>query len=158
MKKINLVVIISFVLLIIDQLVKSIVISTGVNKVIIKNFLSFIYTENNGVAFSFLSGNRFLIIITTIFLVLALFYIFYKEFLLKNKTVYKIITFSFLFGGVFGNFIDRIVRGVVIDFISLKIFNWNFAIFNLADLFITIGVILLIILTIKDDSNKKNEL
>ena len=52
MKKINLVVIISFVLLIIDQLVKSIVISTGVNKVIIKNFLSFINTENDGDSFS----------------------------------------------------------------------------------------------------------
>lgn len=55
------------------------------------------------------------------------------------------ISYIFLTGGIIGNLIDRIIYGYVVDYLRFIIFGYNFPIFNLADICITIGVILLII-------------
>lgn len=55
------------------------------------------------------------------------------------------ISYIFLTGGIIGNLIDRIIYGYVVDYLRFIIFDYNFPIFNLADICITIGVILLII-------------
>ena len=55
------------------------------------------------------------------------------------------IGYGLILGGAIGNFIDRIVYGYVIDFIDIDIFGWNYPIFNLADMFIVVGVILVMI-------------
>jgi len=71
-----------------------------------------------------------------------------------NQDKLNKIAFSLVIGGSIGNLIDRIVRGYVVDFIDFKIFGYNFPIFNLADTFITIGVIILIIIAFrKEDTN-----
>ena len=57
----------------------------------------------------------------------------------------EIFSYSLLIGGIIGNLIDRIVRGYVIDFISIKLGNYNFPIFNVADILIVIGVFLLLL-------------
>ena len=48
-------------------------------------------------------------------------------------------------GGIFGNLIDRIIHHAVIDYLSFKIFSYEFPVFNIADICITVGVILLIL-------------
>ena len=67
----------------------------------------------------------------------------------NNKWI--LITYLLILGGAIGNLIDRIFRGYVVDFISFTLFKKEMAIFNLADTFITIGVIILIILLFKKE-------
>ena len=148
MKK-NIFIITSFSLLF-DQISKYIVSYYEFNFSIIHNFLSFIYTENKGIAFSMLSGKKILIIASSIALLFILFKYLKKEYLSKDKDNLLLdIGYGILFGGIIGNLIDRVIRGVVVDFISLKIFNHYFPVFNLADLFITSGVIILLITNFK---------
>ena len=146
-KKITLIA--SFTVLI-DQIIKFVVYNYLTNVTLIPNFLSLVYAENEGVAFSMLSGSRMFIILISIILLGILIYMLSKEKVEKNEKV-TILSYGLLIGGILGNLIDRIIRGVVIDYVSLNIFGYPFPIFNLADLFITTGVILIVIKTIKDD-------
>jgi signal peptidase II len=61
------------------------------------------------------------------------------------------LCYGLILGGATGNLIDRVIYGYVIDFIEVKIFNYNFPIFNLADSFIVIAFILLLIIEIRKD-------
>lgn len=146
------IIMISLFTLMLDQLIK-IVISTNLpNITVIHNFFSLVYAENTGVAFSMLSGNRLFIILITILLLGVLIYMLEKEYVnSKQNSKLVVLSYGFLFGGITGNLLDRIIRGVVIDYVSLNIFGYHLPIFNLADLFITFGVILLIIKTLKED-------
>lgn len=128
--------------LILDQIIKIVVSSNmklyqSIN--IINNFFSITYVRNNGAAWSILSGNRLLLIIVSL-LALILIYLYF----IKNQKLTKLENFSYglLIGGTIGNLIDRIIRGYVIDYLDFKTFNYNFPVFNLADICIVIGVIL----------------
>ena len=106
-----------------------------------KNFFifSFIYVRNYGAAFNIFEGNRiFLSLISILSSLILIYFIFYKE-KLNLITRYGL---SFILAGSLGNGIDRIINGYVIDFINLKIFD--FPIFNIADISINIGCIILI--------------
>ena len=61
-----------------------------------------------------------------------------------------------IIGGALGNLIDRIFRGYVVDFISFTIFNKEMAIFNIADILITIGIVLYVIDLIGDKNERSN--
>ena len=65
------------------------------------------------------------------------------------------VAFSLIVGGAIGNFVDRVFYGYVIDFIDIKIFKYDYPIFNLADSFIVIGVILLVIYTWRCENGNK---
>ena len=101
-----------------------------------------IYTNNTGAAFSILLGKRIFLIVVAILIIGILLY-----YIKKNKVDGKlnIIAFSLIIGGSLGNLIDRIVRGYVVDFISIKLGSYNFPIFNIADTLIVVGVFLLLI-------------
>ena len=138
--------------LLIDQIIKYIVCFYQPNFVLIPGFLSFVYAENKGVAFSMLSGSRMFIILASLILLAVIFYMLLKEGKApKKETKLTILCYGLLIGGVLGNLIDRIIRGVVIDYVSLNIFGYHFPIFNLADVFITTGVLLMIIKIIKEE-------
>lgn len=108
---------------------------------IIPNFLSFTYVHNTGAAFSIFEGAKCFFIIIA-FIALNIIYLFFiKDKKLKNS---EIVIYALLISGIIGNLIDRILFGYVIDFIDVNIFN--FAIFNLADSFIVVAVILLLIM------------
>lgn len=146
-KKITLIASFSFV---IDQIIKYLFSNVITGFVLIPNFVSFVYAENEGVAFSMLSGSRLFIIAASIVLLFVLFYMLKSD--IKNNKYQNLlsISYGFLIGGILGNLVDRIIRGYVVDYVSLKIITYNFPIFNLADVLITIGVILLIIYNIKN--------
>lgn len=139
------IIILSIIFLIIDQITKILVVNSlvpGENIEIIKNIFGIIYTNNTGAAFSILLGKRIFLIVVAVLIIGVLLY-----YIKRNKIEKKIdiIALSFIIGGSLGNLIDRIIRGYVIDFISIKIGNYNFPIFNVADALIVVGVILLLL-------------
>ena len=113
------------ILIILDQLTKLLFMN--------KSFSIINYTTNTGIAFSFLQGNNTILAIITILIILVMIY------LLKTQKQYS-LGLSFLIAGALGNLIDRLYFGFIRDFIDFKI--WP--IFNLADLFNIIGVILIL--------------
>lgn len=111
---------------------------------IIKNFFNITYVRNTGAAFSIFSGNTFFVMVISFMIIIGI--ILYIS---KNKPSNKIekISYSLILGGAIGNFIDRVIYGYVRDFIEIDIFGWDYPIFNLADVFVVVGVILLVIAT-----------
>ena len=133
----------SIMFLLIDQASKIIldkVLALGKSISIFDKFLYITKVYNDGVSFSMLTGKRWLIIAFSV-LIMNFLYFYMKKFK-ENKR--NTIAFSLIFGGLFGNLIDRIIHGYVIDFIDFYIFNYNYPIFNLADSFICVGVLILL--------------
>ena len=146
--------IVILILTIIDQIIKYLVVSNisiGSEKIIIDNFLKFIYIRNTGAAFGILSGNIIFLIFIT---VLLIFYIV-NEMKKNINNNLSLLSFSLILSGALGNLIDRVVRGYVVDYISFTLFNREMSVFNLADTYITIGVILLIYIVIKEGKNER---
>lgn len=140
-------------LILIDQGIKLLVLKTIVNNpvIIINNFLKFIYVKNTGAAFGFLGNNtNFLVILTVILL-----YYLINEIRRNIDSKVSVLSLSLIISGAIGNLIDRIFRGYVIDYISFTLFKREMAVFNLADTFITIGVILLMYIIVKDGRSEK---
>ncbi len=111
--------------------------------VIIPKFFSLYYVKNKGAAFSIFGNMPCLLTIMCFVVFLLLIYYIEKE--EKNLDLISSISFGMILSGIIGNLIDRILYGSVVDFLSFKIFSYNFPIFNMADTFIVCGVILYII-------------
>lgn len=113
---------------------------------IIPNFFSITYVINDGAAFSILKGELWLFIILGFVLLFFIFYYLQKE----KLNIYKTIYYSLLIAGVLGNLLDRMLYRGVIDFLDFTIFSYNAPIFNLADTFIVISVILIVFESLKE--------
>ena len=116
---------------------------------IIPNLLSLIYVKNEGAAFSMLSGYRIaLITISSLAIILGIYAIIrlYRN----NKIIFLAV--SMVIAGGIGNLIDRIFFGFVTDMISLSFFP---PVFNVADISVTLGCIILIIYIIAFDSSNE---
>lgn len=132
--------------LILDQLTKYLATIHLKNQnpvVVIQNVFEFQYLENRGAAFSIMQGKRwFFIPLTIAFLCLILF--LYLR-IPKTKKYFWLRMIAVLFcSGALGNFIDRIHQGYVVDFFYFSLIN--FPIFNVADIYIVVGTILLLFL------------
>jgi len=128
------------ILCFLDQYSK-VYISLNINKLINKDLLIFTieYIRNYGAAFNILSGSRlFLSLISIISTIILMYFIFIRE----DKRINK-YGLSFIVAGSIGNGIDRIIYGYVIDFIKIKFIN--FPVFNIADIAINIGILIMII-------------
>ncbi len=101
------------------------------------------YLENQGAAFGLLQGQRMFFVIACLFLLTLLGYCFYKMPLEKHFLPLRIIV-VFLVAGAIGNVIDRIWHAYVIDFFYFELIN--FAIFNVADIYISVSTVLFCIL------------
>lgn len=107
---------------------------------IINDFFYLSYFHNYGAAFSFFSnkdGNQILFFSLIAILVVSFLI---KEILKKNVYHITKIAYSLIIAGAIGNLYDRIVYGYVIDFIDIYIFKYDFAVFNIADVCIFLGV------------------
>ena len=119
---------------------------------VIDKVLYFRYTENTGVAFSMFSDNRWVLVgITQVMLIVAL--AFFLSGKIKDKL--ELFALQLIIAGGVGNLIDRLSLGYVIDFIDVRIIN--FAIFNVADMCITIGAILVCIAAFAAEKREKRE-
>ena len=107
--------------------------------------IDFYLTFNSGVAFGFLDlGSR---VMSNMLTFIGILIVAYMLMLLKNENdTLKKLALSIIIGGALGNIFDRLPDGYVTDFLHLKINNFSFFIFNIADASITIGAILLIYL------------
>lgn len=126
-------------LIILDQIVKILMIDKIL--IVIPGFLNFTYTKNLGAAFGL--GNPVMVLIVNILLVVGIIIFIIKY---KDK-ITSYIPITMLLAGAIGNLIDRIFRGYVIDFIDINLFN--FPVFNIADICVVLGVIILIFEIIK---------
>ena len=138
-----------------DQLTKFIVIksfSANESLILIKNFLKFYYIKNTGASFGIFSNQNILLIIIT---VLLIGYIIYDTIKSKNSNL-RFISTSLILGGALGNLIDRVFRKYVVDFISFTVLGHEMAIFNVADMFISFGVILYIYIIFKEGKYERN--
>ena len=105
-----------------------------------KDFLLFKldFVKNYGAAFNIFSCSRVFLSLISIFFSILLIYLIFRKNTLNSFDLYS---YSFILGGTIGNGIDRIYRGFVVDFINLNIIN--FPVFNIADISINIGFIIL---------------
>ena len=116
--------------------------NSGKNKIFNSEFLNFELIWNKGIAFGLLAFDKVVfyhIITTIIFIVIAILIFLYTKSYGFEKYAYILIS-----GGALGNLYDRILYNAVPDFIDFHINNFHWFIFNVADIFITLGVILLI--------------
>ena len=95
--------------------------------------------KNYGAAFNIFSGNRLFLAITSLIFSVILFYLIIRK---KSSNILELYSYSFILGGTFANGVDRLFSGFVIDFINLNFIN--FPVFNIADISINIGFLLLI--------------
>lgn len=145
----NLFISISLLAIIIDQVVKIVVTNNMVLNTpitIINNFFYLTYVTNEGAAWSILDGSRLLLIFLAIIALIAIYLFFIKN---KKLETIEYIIYGLLVGGIVGNLIDRVIYGYVIDYLDFYIFNYDFPIFNIADICIVISVCLLLLQTIK---------
>ncbi len=144
----------SIICLVLDILSKSLIDNFFVSsnsKVIINNFFNITKIYNDGASWNILSGSRYILILVAI-VILVILFLYQNKF--KNN-MRNIISFSMIYGGIIGNLLNRIIYGYVIDFLDFNILGWDFPIFNIADIFIVVGVILLIYsIYKKDDENE----
>ena len=113
---------------------------------LIDNFFRITYVKNTGAAFSIFSNNTVLVIIISVVIIGFLLFYIYKN---KGNNKLENVSYAFILGGAIGNLIDRLVYGYVIDFLDFEILSYDAPIFNLADTFIVIGVILFLINTLR---------
>lgn len=135
----------SFVIVIIDRIIKILIenfLQFEIRNKVINNFFYLTFCKNEGAAFSIFYGK------TIFFIVVAAFAVYFLYKSIKNKQKLKkfdIICYSLLFGGIVGNLIDRLLYGYVIDYLDFELFNYNFAIFNFADICIVLGALILLL-------------
>ena len=98
-----------------------------------------------------LSGYRFFLILISIVILLIIYMMFIKNRKLSN---FDNITYGMLIGGIIGNLIDRIIYGYVIDFLDFTIFGYDYPVFNIADSFIVISIILIVIDSLMKEGKK----
>jgi len=139
--------ILGIVIIIIDQIVKGLMINKYAT--IIPGILNFTYTKNIGAAFGI--GTPIIVLIVNIVLVIGIIIAIIK---FKNLITNYIPVTLLLAGGI-GNLIDRIFRGYVIDFIDVNLFD--FPNFNIADICIVFGVIVIIYEIIKKEIKADNK-
>ncbi len=134
------------VYIILDQVTKSLAVDHLKGKpsfVIIPNVIRFTYVENRGAAFGSFADSRWVfMVVSSVAIVAIIAYLLYD----RKLSRLSLLSLSFILAGGIGNMIDRVSLGYVVDFIDFYLID--FAVFNVADSFVTVGCILLIAILI----------
>ena len=147
---------IAIIALAIDQITKvatSIILDFNKPIQVIKDFFYLTLCHNEGAAWGIFSNTKIIILIGTIIALITIYHFIYCFKQNKRNT----LAFGLLLGGLSGNLIDRLLFGYVRDFLDFYIFGYDYPVFNIADICIVFGVILLIIAVLKgEDTNEDN--
>ena len=138
-------------LIALDQWVKFEIVKNiqlGEVKPFIPKILSLTYLRNTGAAFSILENQQWLFAVITLVVIGAAIWYLSKHI---KDSVWLLSALSLIIAGGIGNFIDRMRQGFVVDMFQLDFIN--FAIFNVADSYLTIGVLVLIVMMLKEEGN-----
>lgn len=138
-----------FLLIIIDQLTKYFAYAYKPSLNILGDFFRLQYIENTGTIFGLFENSNYIFVALAIILCIIIL-IYMKKNIEKNSIKEK--AFMLILAGGIGNLIDRILRGFVVDFISLK---WV-GIFNFSDMYIVFGVIIIIFIELQEVIKAKN--
>lgn len=122
---------------------------------VIENFLYITSHRNRGAAWGILQGQMWFFYVITVIVIIAIIY-----YLKKSKMESPLFKFSLalMLGGAIGNFIDRVFRQEVVDFVHTYPFGYNFPIFNIADSALVIGVAILIIYMLLEEKKEKEKI
>ena len=147
-----------FLIFLIDQVSKYYIINIFEfqnEAIYLSSFLNFQLIWNEGIAFGLLSFENDLYYNSITFVIIIVISILL--FLIKNNDQYSYF-YSMIVGGALGNLIDRIRYSSVPDFIDFHISNFHWFVFNIADIFVSLGVICLIVAEIffNKNANEKN--
>ena len=138
-------------LIILDQAVKGYVVKEiplGGMRRFIPKVVSLTYLKNSGAAFSMLENQQWFFTIITLTAMGAAFVYLYRHI---KGSLWLLLGLTLIISGGIGNFIDRVRQGFVVDMFHLDFMN--FAIFNVADIYLTVGVGLLLIYLLREESH-----
>ena len=138
-------------LILLDQAVKGYVVKEiplGGMRRFIPKVVSLTYLKNSGAAFSMLENQQWFFTIITLIAMGAAFVYLYRHI---KGSIWLLLGLALIISGGIGNFIDRLRQGFVVDMFHLDFMN--FAIFNVADIYLTIGVRLLLIYILREESH-----
>jgi len=148
-------IVITAVLVALDQWSKylaTIYLTGGGTMVVVPHFLGLRYVENTGAAFSMLSNStNFLIIVTAVALVIMA-YVFWVK---KYGDSFETFCFTLIIAGGIGNLIDRVLNGFVVDYFEFLFMD--FAVFNVADVYVCTGIALYAVYTVYTEYIKKKK-
>ncbi|HFI0066277.1 TPA: signal peptidase II [Streptococcus suis] len=143
--------IVAAVLIVLDQLVKTWTVANIALDTVepfLPGFMSLAYLRNYGAAWSILQNQQWFFTIVTLVVVTALIWYYIKQI---QGNIWTLFSLSLMIAGALGNFIDRIRLGYVVDMFHLDFIS--FPVFNVADMCLSVGVGILFISIMKEDSN-----
>ena len=148
---------IAAIIIILDQWTKWLVVQQmeiGERIPIIEPYIALLSHRNRGAAWGMLEGQMWLFYIVTVVVVVGILYYYHTHG--KDQPLLK-VSLMVLLGGAIGNFIDRLFRGEVVDFVDvlIPVINYDFPIFNVADAALTIGVVMMIIYILFEEKLEK---
>ncbi|MBX4161856.1 signal peptidase II [Priestia megaterium] len=146
---------IALAVILIDQVTKWMIVKEmyyGQSITVIENFLYITSHRNRGAAWGILQGQMWFFYLITVVVVVGLIIYIQK---LKKQDKWFGVALALMLGGAIGNFIDRVVRKEVVDFVNTYIFTYDFPIFNVADSALVVGVIIMFIMTLFEGKMKK---
>ncbi|MDF2903312.1 MAG: lspA [Bacillus sp. (in: firmicutes)] len=150
--------IIAVFVIILDQLTKWLVkknLEIGESIKVIDNFLYITSHRNRGAAWGILQGQMWFFYVITVIVIIGIIY--YIQTVAKGKWLLG-VSLGLMLGGAIGNFIDRVFRKEVVDFINTYIFGYDFPVFNIADSSLVLGVSLLMIHMFYEERGSKEKL
>ena len=117
-----------------------------------QNVFHLTYVENRGIAFGMFGGGRVFFILLTVVVLVGLWYLYQKT---EKKTPWLRYGMAGVVGGAMGNLADRIFRGYVVDFLDFRLID--FPVFNVADIAVCLGAVMLVVHFFKSEEVRKDE-
>lgn len=133
--------------IVLDRITKIYASSNLLQNPIKGKLINLVYVENRGAAFGILQDRRIFFIILTLVVVAYLLYYFIRNINTNPKMLN--LALSLIISGALGNFYDRLFHGYVVDFIEFSFIN--FPVFNIADILVSLGSILLVVFILFSD-------